>query len=95
MFKITMIFITLFLVTSAYAQKEDGQELFKDSKCLECYNIEDFKDKNMQKAKSFKQMKDKVSACQIENDAQWFDDEVHDVASYLNHEYYHFKQKEK
>lgn len=39
-------------------------------------------------------MKDKVSVCQINNDVQWFDDEEHDVAKYLNQEYYHFIQKE-
>jgi hypothetical protein len=39
-------------------------------------------------------MKGMVSACQIQHDAQWFDDEEDDVAMYLNKEYYHFIQKE-
>jgi len=38
-------------------------------------------------------MKSMVSACRNSNDEQWFDDEVHDVATYLNHEYYHYKQE--
>jgi hypothetical protein len=75
----------------AFAQIEDGKQLFKDSTCLECHNVEDFKDKKLSKVKSFKSMKDKVLACQIENNAMWFDEDVHDVATYLNHEYYHFK----
>lgn len=93
MIKIVAISIALLITSSAYAQKEDGKELFNDSKCLECHNITNFKNKNMHKVKSFKEMKGKVSACQIANDAHWFDDEVHDVATYLNHEYYHFKKK--
>jgi hypothetical protein len=61
---------------------------------MACHNSEDFKDKTISKSKTFEQMKEKVSACQINNDAQWFDDDEHDVAMYLNKEYYHFKQKE-
>ena len=83
----------LLMLSSAHAQMENGKELFNDATCMECHNVEDFKDKNMHKVKSFNEMKGKVSACQIANDAQWFDDEVHDVATYLNHLYYHFKQK--
>lgn len=94
MIKIVAISIALLLATSVCAQKEDGQELFDEASCLQCHNIEDFKDKTLHKAKSFKQMKDKVFACQIANGAEWFDDEVHDVSLYLNHEYYHFKKKE-
>jgi len=94
MIKIVTISIALLLAISAYAQKEDGKELFNEATCLQCHNVEDFKDKDMHKAKSFKQMKDKVFACQIASDAHWFDDEVHDVSLYLNHEYYHFKKIE-
>lgn len=94
MIKIVSISIALLFATSVYAQKEDGKELFNEATCLQCHNIEDFKDKDMHKAKSFTQMKDKVFACQLANDTHWFDDEVHDVSLYLNHEYYHFKQKE-
>lgn len=94
MIKIVTISIALLLATSVCAQKEDGQELFDEATCLQCHNIEDFKDKNRHKAKSFKQMKDKVFACQLANDTHWFDDEVHDVSLYLNHEYYHFKKTE-
>ena len=91
MIKTVIISGYLLVAVCAYAQIEDGQQLFNDSKCLECHNIEDFKDKKTHKVKSFKSMKDKVLACQIENDAMWFDEDVHDVATYLNHEYYHFK----
>ena len=58
---------------------------------MECHNIEDFTDKNA-KADSAVRIEDFVSACQISNSDEWFDDEVHDVASYLNKEYYKHKK---
>ncbi len=91
MIKTFTISIALLLNVCAYAQKEDGKKLFNDATCLQCHNVEDFKDKTVSKVKSFKEMKGMVSACQTQNNALWFDDEVHDVATYLNYEYYHFK----
>lgn len=91
---IKTVIISLLFSICAYAQKEDGQKLFYDAKCLACHNTSAFKDKKLSKVKSFKEMKAKVTACQIQNNVPWFDDEVHDVATYLNHEYYHFKISE-
>lgn len=91
MIKTVAISIFLLLGVCVNAQIEDGKKLFYEAKCLACHNTEDFEDKKLSKAKSFKAMEGKVSACQIQNDVMWFDDEVHDVATYLNHEYYHFK----
>lgn len=84
----------MFFAVCGYAEMMKGQKLFDNAKCIECHNVEDFKDKTIRKSKTFAQMKDKVSACQINNDAQWFDDDEHDVAKYLNQEYYRFIQKE-
>lgn len=94
MARIMMIAIYAFFYTSAYADMMKGKNLFDNAACMACHNVEDFKDKAISKSKTFAQMKDKVSACQMNNDAQWFDDEEHDVAMYLNQEYYHFIQKE-
>ena len=91
--KITTIALTVFLCASGYADAIKGKKLFDDAKCMECHSVGDFKDKTIRKSKTFEQMKGKVSACQINNDAQWSDDEEHDVARYLNQEHYHFKQK--
>ena len=91
---IITIILTMFLTTCGYADMMKGKKLFDNAQCMACHNVEDFKDKTISKSKTFEQMKGKVSACQINNDAQWFDDEEHDVARYLNQEYYHFIQKE-
>ncbi|MDP2079263.1 MAG: c-type cytochrome [Sulfuricurvum sp.] len=94
MMKIMTMMFMMFFVTCGYAEMIRGKQLFDKAQCMACHNSEDFKDKTISKSKTFEQMKEKVSACQINNDAQWFDDDEHDVAMYLNKEYYHFKQKE-
>ncbi|HQS67208.1 MAG TPA: c-type cytochrome [Sulfuricurvum sp.] len=90
---ITIAFSVLFC-TCGYADMTKGKKLFDNAKCMECHNVEDFKDKKIRKSKTFLQIQGRVSACQIENDAQWFDEDEHDVAVYLNKKYYHFKEKE-
>lgn len=84
----------MFFCTYAYADTINGKKLFDKAKCMECHNAGDFKDKNVRKSKTFAQMKGRVSACQIAYDAQWFDEDEHDVTLYLNKEYFHFKEKE-
>lgn len=84
----------MFFSTYGYADMKRGKQLFDNADCIACHNVEDFKDKTIRKSKTFEQMKDKVSACQIQNDAQWFDEDEDIVARYLNQEYFHFILKE-
>ncbi|MFA6143648.1 MAG: hypothetical protein WCW84_01710 [Sulfurimonas sp.] len=91
---IMMVALTVFFSTCGDADMIKAKQLFDNAKCMECHNVEDFKDKTIRKSKTFSQMKGMVSACQIQHDAQWFDDDEHDVALYLNHEYFHFVEKE-
>lgn len=79
-------------MTTAHADYEEGEELFQDSKCLECHNLDEFEDPKQVKSKNFQQMENMVSACQTSNDAGWFDDETHSVAQYLNTKYFHLKK---
>ena len=92
--RIMMIALAVFFCTCGYAEPIKAKQLFDKAKCMECHNVEDFKNKMIRKSKTFEQMKGMVSACQIQHDAQWFDDEEHEVAKYLNKEYYHFILKE-
>lgn len=90
---IVSIALTVVFCACGYAEMMKGKKLFDDAKCMECHNVGDFKDKKIRKSQTFDQMKGKVSACQIANDAQWFDEDEHEVAVYLNKKYYHFKEK--
>lgn len=94
MIKIMTMMLTMFFAACGYADMIKAKKLFDNAKCMECHNVGDFKDKTIRKSKTFAQMQGMVSACQIQHDAQWFDDEEHDVAKYLNQEYYHFKEKQ-
>ena len=94
MIRIMTIALAVFFSTYGYADMIKGKKLFDDAKCMECHSVGDFKDKKIRKSKTFSEMKGRVSACQIAHDAQWFDEDEHAVAVYLNKEYYHFKEKE-
>lgn len=94
MTRIIAIAIIVFFYTFGYADMASGKKLFDNADCVACHNVEDFKDKTIRNSKTFAQMKDKVSACQIQNGAQWFDEDEDTVARYLNQEYFHFIIKE-
>lgn len=83
---------TIFVVMNLYADLEEAHELFNTASCMECHNEEDFTPQKRAKAENFIDIENRVMACQLANDDQWFDDEVHDVARYLNKEYYKFKE---
>lgn len=88
-----LIISYLFFALTLYAQHEDAQELMKDAKCMSCHNDEDFVVKPG-KLDNFKKLSNRVDACRFGNDADWFDDESHDVSKYLNHKYYKFDKEE-
>ncbi len=88
--KVSLIAATLLFTTSVYGGAEEGKEMFNEAKCIECHNTSDFK--NSKKVHSFKQLEARVQACQLNSDAGWFDEDVTDVADYLNHDFYKFKK---
>lgn len=94
MMRIMIIMSIVFVYTYGDEDRIDGKKLFDDAKCMACHTVSDFNDKTIRKSKTFAQMKNKVSTCQIKNDVHWFDDEEEAVAKYLNQEFYHFKEKE-
>lgn len=87
--KISLWAATLVLTTSAFAGAEEGKEMFNEANCMECHNTSDFT--NSKKVHSFKQLEQRVQACQLNSDAGWFDEDVTDVAKYLNKDFYKFK----
>jgi len=88
--KTSMLLATLLFSTAAFAGAEEGQELFDEAKCMECHNAEDFD--NSKKVKNFHQLEGRVQGCQLNTDAGWFDEDTHDVATYLNEKHYHLKK---
>ena len=80
----------LFSTASFAADIENGKELFNEAKCMECHNSDDFD--HSKKVKDFHTLEGRVDACQRNTDAGWFDEDTHDVASYLNETHYKLKK---
>jgi len=91
MWQIKIILVLCSFSALAYADVKEGQTLFNEGSCLECHNNEDFGDEKT-KIKMFKQLESRVQACQLAGDDGLFDDEVHDIAKYLNKDYYKLKK---
>lgn len=89
-FKVGLITASLLLSTGLFADAEEGKEMFDEAKCMECHNTADFS--NSKKVHNFKQLEQRVQACQLNTDAGWFDEDVTSVAEYLDHDYYKFKK---
>lgn len=79
--------IGLLFFSSINADVIQGKKLFTEASCLECHNLEDFSNKKT-KVKTFKSLHQRVEACTIVAEEEWFDDEVLDVAKYLNKDFY-------
>ena len=88
--KASILIAGLLLSTAAFADAEEGQELFDEAKCMECHNNSDFDESK--KVKNFHQLEARVQACQLNTDAGWFDEDTHSVAQYLNKEHYKLKK---
>ena len=86
----SILLASLLLSTTVFAGAEEGKAMFDEAKCMECHNSADFK--NSKKVKELHQLEAKIDACQRNTDAGWFDEDTHDVATYLNGKYYHLKK---
>ncbi|MEZ5673601.1 MAG: cytochrome c [Thiotrichaceae bacterium] len=60
-----------------------------DGKATEIYTRKDRKVKNLEGLKA------RVQMCATNLNLQWFDEDVDEVANYLNSEFYHFKPEAK
>ncbi len=90
MSKLGVLLIGILLSSFVYA--DEAKELFDEAKCMECHNNSDFGG-DTSKSKSYKEVHDVVIACQMNNDAGWFDEDSELVTDYLNNKFYKFKKK--
>ena len=88
--KISLLIAGLMVTTAAFADAEEGKEMFAEAKCMECHNNEDFTESK--KVHSFEVLEKRVRACQLSNSISWFDEDVTSVAEYMNEEFYKFKK---
>ncbi|MEN8147706.1 MAG: cytochrome c [Campylobacterota bacterium] len=88
--KVSLLIAGLMVTTSVFAGAEEGKEMFEEAKCMECHNTEDFTDSK--KVHNFKEIEKRVEACRLNTGIGWFEEDVTDVAEYLNQEFYKFKK---
>lgn len=66
-----------------------GKALHDEANCLRCHTAQPY---NPAKTNTYEKLVSAVSFCNNNLNTGWFDDEVEDVASYLNQEYYKLKK---
>ncbi len=73
------------------ADLQAGQSLH-DGKCVSCHGSEVYTraDRRVSNASSLRQQ---VQRCDTNLELGWFDEEINNVAHYLNESYYKFEQK--
>lgn len=72
------------------APSERGQELHEAS-CLQCHGSEIYtRDERL--VTSLDGLKRQVQRCESALGLTWFDEDIADVAAYLNHHFYQFEQ---
>ena len=90
MLKIISFITSLLYVNNIYADVTTGKRLFNENKCVECHSTDKFKYRK-DKVNNFDKLHKTVNSCSSNTNTGWFDDEVMDVSSYLNRDYYHFE----
>jgi mono/diheme cytochrome c family protein len=74
--------------TFAAGNPEAGKALHNDANCLQCHAAQPY---NPKKTNTFEKLVKAVEFCNVNLNTGWFEDEVLDVAAYLNKEYYKLK----
>lgn len=71
---------------SLFAEPHPGEELHKAGNCMSCHTNKPY---NPKKTNSFPKLVKAVNFCNDNLNAGMFDDEIHQLAEYLNDTYYH------
>lgn len=83
----SFLFLLLSIPQFAVADIASGKKLFDEANCMSCHATKPF---NPEKTQSFQSLKKRVAFCSNNFNAGWFDEDIQQVAAYLNNTYYHF-----
>jgi hypothetical protein len=67
---------------------KNGKTLHNEN-CLRCHNESQYTREN-RIVNSFDELRTRISDCELMAEMAWFDEEIDDVAAYLNDYFYHF-----
>ncbi len=68
---------------------ENGRQLHNDN-CVRCHKPSVYTRENRM-INSYDALQERVRQCEIMAEMAWFDEEIDDVVSFLNHTYYKFE----
>ena len=88
------VYVSLLAVPLTTIHAEDisvGKELHQEN-CLKCHK-QDIYERPERIVKTLKHLRSQVLFCAVNNDVEWFDEEIDDVTAYLNAFYYLFDMK--
>lgn len=72
---------------------ERGKQLHTE-KCVSCHTTEVYTRKE-RKVTHYEGLQSRVETCAVNLDLSWFDNDINDVVTYLNTDYYHFAKETK
>ncbi len=79
-------------LTTIHAEDINYGEKLHQENCLKCHKPELY-ERADRTVKTLKHLRSQVLFCAVNNDVEWFDEEVDDVTAYLNTFYYLFDMK--
>ena len=92
MYKLVLVKLAILLSFALPVQAvdiENGKTLH-DENCLRCHNETKYT-RNDRLVNNFYELRTRIRDCELMAEAAWFDEEIDDVAAYLNQAFYHFK----
>ena len=78
------------VVVFADADINKGKALLKEN-CYACHDNDIYVRKN-RIVDSYSRLEQRVRFCSVQRNLTWFDEDIENVAAYLNKEFYHFKK---
>ncbi|SFR50482.1 hypothetical protein [Thiomicrospira sp. ALE5] len=92
---LTLFGASLLLASTSYVHAQGGdpragESLHSDANCLSCHTANPY---STAKTPNFERLVAAVNFCNVNLNTGWFDDEVLDVATYLNEKYYKYEIK--
>lgn len=85
--------LTMASTSFAAGDATKGETLFSDAKCLICHGTEVFTAPD-RIINDLTALEEQVRFCDTKLNANWFDEDIHDVVAYLNQQYYKFPNPE-
>ena len=86
--KLVLLMLLLFMLPVQAVDIENGKALHNEN-CLRCHNETIYTREN-RLVNSYYELRTRIRDCELMSEAAWFDEEIDDVASYLNQAFYHF-----